>query len=225
MLSHRRNSILFNKILNDDFEKLPDAEFLISPLPNEFFDIDCVMDMYYDLKRENKEMVVKHPWSSAGRGIFFTADSHEEKVRQWISGVIRRQGSAICEVAADRKLDFASEWIVDTPGDTPRFLGFSVFKTSHRGAYEGNIRAPQSQLIKIIKEAAPCFNPDTIVEIQRKALAKIIFESDCPYKGYIGIDMLADNASAVRACVEINFRCTMGVINLITDDESTMQSK
>lgn len=222
MLSHRRTTIAFNKYMNEEFRSLPDTEFLISPLPNEFFDIDWAMNMYHDLKKDNKDLFVKQPWSSAGRGVFFTYDIHMDRVRQWMSGAIRRQGSVICETAAHRKLDFATEWIVDEAGYPPRFLGFSVFKTNRRGGYESNVRAPQSQLIHLIKEAAPKFNPDLIVDIQRKALSKVIFESGCPYKGYIGIDMLVDETGAIRACIEINFRCTMGVINLIDDDKPYM---
>ena len=122
---------------------------------------------------------------------------------EWVYGVLRSQGFAIGERKYNRELDFASEWLIKE--GTPVFKGFSIFSSSNRGKYQGNLILPQSKLYEMIKMRS--LWKDEILEMQKEFLSSIISKG---YSGPIGIDMLATPDGEINPCVEINLRHTMG---------------
>jgi hypothetical protein len=197
-LSHRRLTIPFHRLMCS-------ALTADIPEPIEFFDADCAVEYYY----QHKDIFFKTPWSSSGRGVIRTNDLEERHVRPWVSGAISNQGSVMGEIAQDKALDFATEWMCQD-GEV-RFLGYSVFETSRRGKYKGNIDATQAELRQMIEKAAPGFGED-IINMQQMAIATLIAKN---YNGPLGIDMLATTSGKVNACVEINLRMTMGLCRLL----------
>lgn len=193
-LSHRRTIIPFRKFL-DSYLNLPSRN-----IPIELFSEKEVEDFL----NTNPLSYFKAPWSSSGRGIVVSDHISRKGLLEWAHGMIRRQGSVMAEPAWKRKFDFASEWIIEN--HTPRFLGYSVFETSSRGKYHGNLRATQENLIKIISETVPEFT-DNFITAQKEALARFIAPY---YEGPLGIDMLADIDGNINPCVELNLRITMG---------------
>lgn len=206
-LSHRRISISFRQKI---------AEFLNQSLlfpPEEIFSLG-------DLEEFLKKFQIayfKAPWSSSGRGIVVSDHISATGLREWAHGVLKKQGSILAEAAWNRSFDFASEWFV-SEGE-PIFLGWSVFQTSSRGKYHGNINASQENLIELILANANKLHPETL-EAQKEAIRELISPF---YNGPLGIDMLADTDGNVNPCVEINLRMTMGHIPILSSNKNKIK--
>ncbi|MDE7159959.1 MAG: hypothetical protein K2O24_03845 [Muribaculaceae bacterium] len=193
-LSHRRSAGTFNRLLGSPYA----AE--------ELFSVEEVREYV----EHHPDAWLKAPWSSSGRGIISCGELQEHHILPWARGIIRRQGSVMAERGADRVLDFASEWICS--GGETRFEGLSVFRTSSRGKYHGNLSLRQHLLEEEIRKAAPGWDGSLICR-QKEVLDELIAPF---YDGPLGIDMLADRHGRVRPCVEINLRMTMGHVALFS---------
>lgn len=210
--SHRRTSIKFNRLLNDNLIKNGVDTRHCSNLPIEFVSVADAVEW----EQKNHPVFFKAPWSSSGRGIMFTDELETEKhIEPWLRGIIRRQGSVVAEATFTKVLDFATEWLIDTDSEgniTVNHLGISMFETSRRGKYHTNRIATQRVIERKIQSIAPDFD-STFIEAQRKSLITLLQELPVEkrYKGYLGIDMMADKDGTIRGCVEINFRRTMGL--------------
>ncbi len=195
LLSHRRTASQINTLLGSphiaaELKSLEEVEAFTARNPRAW---------------------LKAPWSSSGRGVINCADLEPRHIIPWARGIIRRQGSVMAETPADRILDFATEWTChDGMAD---FEGFSVFSTSSRGKYHGNLELPQSELEKVIKNAVPAWDSE-IIERQKEALEAIVAGH---YSGPAGIDMIAERDGSLRPCIELNLRMTMGFATLLTN--------
>lgn len=198
-LSHRRTAILFQRRLQT---LLPGISV---PIAREFADPDSAIDF---LNRHG-DAYFKLPWSSSGRGVIHAADFPSPKIKEWIAGGIRRQGSVIGENAFRRAADFATEWWIEN--GSASFLGLSFFRTSPEGRYLGNLIDSQDIISQKIAAASPLWSQD-IIDAQKTVIDEIIAPQ---YSGPLGIDMLADVNGAVNPCVEINLRQTMGLAAIL----------
>ena len=203
ILAHRRTCIPFRQSLA---EKLNINPYHVG---EEIFSIEGVKDF---LKRYPYSYF-KSPWSSSGRGVVSSTHISEKGLFEWTSGSIRRQGSVLAERGDERILDFATEWKCENRKAI--FLGLSVFKTSPRGKYQGNVSALQEELNRIISSASPYWNAD-IIAAQQEVVEELISRD---YTGPLGIDMLIDKEKKINLCVEINLRLTMGHIEIMRDDK------
>lgn len=198
-LSHRRTTVAFHRLAPTIMPQCA------SPVPVELTSEDEVMDFC----NRNPGCWLKAPWSSSGRGVMHTDDLEERHIRPWARGIIRRQGSVMGEVDRGRKLDFATEWMMSE--GKAHFAGLSVFDTSSRGKYHGNRLETQARLAAIIRESCG-FDPHAFIDVQSEILSRIV---GTDYEGPAGIDMLVTSEGMVNLCVEINFRMTMGIANLL----------
>lgn len=192
-LAHRHNTIEFNRLLNESLET-------DSPVPLEFHDVDKAIDYLCD----NPDSYIKSPWSSSGRGVAPVAGMKHETLVSRVNATIRKQGSILVENAAEKILDFATEWHM-TEGHA-RFLGISVFDTRMTGEYNGNRIAPQHELEEMIRMVSGKWSK-AYIDAQQEALETLVAPL---YEGPAGIDMLVDSAGDIRPCIEINMRHTMG---------------
>lgn len=196
-LSHRRTAIKLRKHI---------SEILQIPIkypPVELFSLE-------EAKRfleQNPISYFKAPWSSSGRGIVVSDHISEKGLMEWIHGTLKKQGSVIAEPAWSRVFDFATEWHIINGAVV--FSGYSVFKTSSRGKYHGNVEADQINLERMITDMSPSF--PSYLKAQEKALAEIIAPH---YEGPLGIDCFTDSEGDINPCVEINLRLTMGHVNI-----------
>ena len=198
-LSHRRTTSLFFKEYGHFF-----------PACSTPIEIKTFTDLR-NILNSGADFCLKAPWSSSGRGVVFTTQLSQKKLVEWVAGIIRNQGSVMAETLYKRTLDFASEWVSDNEG--VHFCGLSLFKCSERGKYQGNLLLPQMEIESVI--AGVCDWNYNIIEQQNEFLTRHIAPY---YKGYIGIDMLAEGKE-VNPCVEINLRQTMGhVAGVITEE-------
>lgn len=198
-LSHRRSTILFH----NSARSISHRQF--TPLPIELQTEDDVASFW----KNNPDCWMKAPWSSSGRGILHTDGLEERHVRQWARGIIRRQGSVMAEINRGNSIDFATEWLVE-PGNIA-FSGLSVFATSSRGKYHGNVNKPQKELRELIESHTDDDLSD-IINMQREVIAEITAGK---YSGPLGIDMLVDGYGHINPCVEMNFRMTMGIATIL----------
>ncbi len=206
-LAHRHTVVPFQKHLQG---LLPDLEV---PAAIEFFSADEALEF---AEREG-DVFFKAPWSSSGRGLLrVTKDEQKNpspqlpdvKMKEWLNGFIRRQGSVMGEIAFSRVADFATEWHLHK-GEA-RFKGLSLFTTTPAGRYTGNVMLSQSEIFSRLSSLSRLWD-QKIIQAQGKALETLIAVD---YSGPVGIDMLIDAVGAINPCVEINLRTTMGMIEL-----------
>ncbi len=156
----------------------------------------------------NRGCWFKAPWSSSGRGVLPTLELEERHIRPWIRGIIRRQGSVMAEVGMDKKIDFATEWEVNS--NMVEFVGLSLFKVSGRGKFKGNIDLTQEEIREYLdKESGGSL--ESIIQKQKSAISALLSNS---YTGPLGIDLMIDREGKINPCVEINLRRTMGHVYL-----------
>lgn len=120
----------------------------------------------------------------------------------------------MAEHAYDRLADFAM--LFHSDGGHCRFTGLSFFDADSRGAYTGNIVAPQSY----ITDRLAAIYPTERLTATAAALETVLSAVISPvYSGPLGIDMLIAARSDSRpalldATVELNLRRTMGFVAL-----------
>ena len=197
-LSHRRTAARALSVLDASLRTGVE-------IPVEMSDADEAVRYYI----AHKNLVIKAPWSSSGRGVLRTDDLELRHVEPWIRGIVRSQGSVMLEPVYDRKLDFATEW--DIHHGVASFLGFSVFETSRRGKYHGNVTGSQTMLMQMVMDRAPKFDM-RYVHAQKQMLEALIGHD---YVGPTGIDMMVFGEGRIHPCVEINLRKTMGLICIV----------
>ncbi len=201
-LSHRRTSI---KLADNLSAVLP---FKIWQSATEITNIDHLKSIFESAERS----VIKSPWSSSGRGIIFVDQSNRSSALRQAEGIIRKQGSVMLELAAERIIDFAM--LFDYSPEKCNFNGYSLFSTDNRGGYCGNVIASQDVIFKEISCYIPPEQLIYLSEILPNTLHQV-FGND--YSGPVGIDMLVaktDNGNVLNAVVEINLRQTMGFVAL-----------
>ena len=125
--------------------------------------------------------------------------------------MLKKQSQVSLEKALDKALDFSLQFEVTEQGETI-FLGYSIFQTNSKGAYERSLLDNQDSLKKQITDLIA---PDLLFQT-KTALKEIIREMYAPYyTGIIGIDMLiylSGNVLRLYPCVEINMRKNMGYL-------------
>ena len=164
---------------------------------------------------DREDVVVKAPWSSSGKGVLFVPrGALMKKEEEILSGILHKQGYVMVEKRLDRVLDFAMEFEMDTAFRL-RYLGLSVFKTSKRGEYEGNIVASEEAL----RERITAHVSGELLDQVRDVLMKALLERyEGKYTGCFGVDMMIyqdeEGNYKIQPCVEINLRYNMGIVAL-----------
>ena len=158
---------------------------------------------------EHGECFVKAPWSGSGRGVFHVTAGSVADFASVISGIIKRQGSVMCERALDRTLDFAIE--MEIVAGQVAVAGYSVFTTDEHHQFGGSLVMPHDELRLWLLARCPDLD-----EVQRR-LVEAVGQLVAPhYEGVLGVDMMLyrDKAGVERVapCVEVNLRHTMGMV-------------
>lgn len=180
--------------------------------------IPHVCDSLEKIKLFSKKvnLVVKAPWSSSGKGILFIPQGLlMRKEEEILSGILRKQGYVMVEKQLNKVLDFAMEFEMDHLFRL-NFLGYSIFNTSKRGEYEGNIVASDDYLEQIIEKY---IDKDFLREIRDQLTDVLLSTFRGRYVGCLGVDMMIyENESGefkIQPCVEINLRYNMGIVAIV----------
>ncbi|MDE5919182.1 MAG: hypothetical protein K2H05_06715 [Duncaniella sp.] len=149
------------------------------------------------------DFFVKSPWSCSGRGVFSSRGLQTDVLRSRMAGIIRRQGSVMVEKEWEKVRDFAVLFVSD--GVKAGFAGWSMFEAERRGAYTGNVVAPQD----VLRGRIGC-------DIDISGLETVLSRLVAPYyKGPFGVDMMVyrdGGIEKVHPCIELNLRMTMGFV-------------
>lgn len=198
-LAHRRVSVEVNRILNVATEDQP----------REFTDPEEAME--YVL--EKRDVMLKLPWSSSGRGVLAIHASDYERARKRIEDSISKQKSILIEPLHDRIRDFATEWSSD--GKELSFLGYSLFRTDECGRYKGNVISSQEEIVRELSSYTSKEEVFCILDMLKSAVSEVLInKTKYPYKGLLGVDGLISRDRKIVACLEINLRRTMGHVSL-----------
>ena len=155
------------------------------------------IDEVAPLLKQHGDLVLKAPWSGAGRGLRWVSGSLTPLDRSWLDKVVRTQRCAIAEPRWNVEADFALEYFVDSTG--LHFGGYSLFDSSN-GVYQGNYLLSDEAIAQIV--AFP--------EGERAALEDWLQETIVPYyRGPLGIDIILDH-DGLHHITELNLRHTMG---------------
>lgn len=159
-------------------------------------------------------IVAKEPWSSSGRGVRYITTKNNVAEQKWIEKVILRQKGITVEPYFNRIADFAMEFTAFENGKV-EYAGLSVFSTLN-GKYAGNVIGSEEYKRNILKRYIPESMIDEVPLILEDVLSHMI---QGRYEGPLGVDMMIVTQPEaekfiVNPCVEINLRCTMGLIAL-----------
>lgn len=198
-LSHRRTAAILAERLR---EMSPDAH-LAEPA------VQCrnVDEVKKAIRDFDGHAFIKQPWSSSGRGVVSTAGLYADKIVKLADDSIRRQGSVMVERAYDKVVDFARLFESKDGGIID--LGTSVFSTDERGAYIGNMLAPEAERMAVVTRHIEESRLLAAVECVRRVLEAEVAPY---YTGILGVDMLVASDGTLDASVELNLRCTMGYV-------------
>ena len=162
--------------------------------------------------QSHKLLLIKSPYSSSGRGLVWLPPGRlAQSERQILNGMLKKQKQVSIEKVLDKCLDFSMQFEITQQGEV-QFLGYSIFQTNAKGAYEKSLLDNQEHLEKQITH---WIAPNLLWQV-RKVLTEKIQEMYAPYySGAVGVDMLiysSNNSYRLHPCVEINMRKSMGYL-------------
>lgn len=165
--------------------------------------------------------VLKAPWSGSGHGLVWGRGMYERSVEQLCRGIINRQGGIICERGLNKHVDFAMEFYADK--SDIRFAGYSLFSTDEKGAYQGNLLAPDRHMEDLLCRYVKREDILAIRQLLPEVLKSLVGEV---YRGYLGVDMMIyddEGTFRISPCVELNLRMSMGALSRILYDRYMSQ--
>ena len=202
------------KVLKSFLSKHPDEKYIdqsqIARVCTNIQEIETLIE-------EWKQLVIKAPLSSSGRGLQVLRYSHlNDSITQWINGTLEAQNYVTVEALLDKKHEFSLQYYCDGKGKLS-YMGPGFFLTSSNGQYEGNILGDMPEHFK-------AYLSDAQMEELSEGIKSAMEASDLAtnYCGYLGVDCLLfeDKSGKMRLqpCVEINLRYNMGTLALILDE-------
>ncbi len=163
---------------------------------------------------KNNPCVLKAPWSGSGKGLSWCTGTFTKSISGWCNRILKEQGSIVAEPVYDKVKDFAMEFYSDGQ-DKVVFMGYSLFTTTPKGAYTGNVLADSKEMENFLTESVPIFNLIRVREKIQQYLTDILSHH---YSGYLGVDMMICKSKQsnmdyyIHPCVEINMRFNMGIV-------------
>ncbi|MDR0834345.1 MAG: hypothetical protein LBN93_09230 [Candidatus Symbiothrix sp.] len=216
-------------VLSTLIEHIPEIDKNL--LPQFYTSLD---EIEQTVVQSTHKLVAKAPYSSSGKGLVWLPPGKiAQSERQILKGMLRKQSTVSLERALDKRMDFSMHFEITPdsgglrvpesssgqarlrhPAMTVRFIGYSLFQTNAKGAYEKSLLLSQKAMNKRLTE----FISGDLLEKVKDRLLQIIEQIYTPhYQGNIGIDMLIyldDDQLKLHPCVEINMRKSMGYLAL-----------
>ncbi len=172
-----------------------------------------------------REFVLKTPWSSSGRGLIRSSVTPRDIMRQRAMATLQKMGGIMAEHWFPKQQDFAMLFFVGQ--EEVSFLGYSLFDNEESGTYrQGYLLSNEAIEERLGLQEQLHTLRDQLTGILTQ-LFHPFFHKPWPV-GYIGIDMMVindndtlryDNKKRIHPCVELNLRCTMGVVARLWSDQ------
>jgi len=190
----------------------------------------------------NLPFALKTPWSSSGRGLIRSSNTPRDIMKQRAFATLRKMGGIIGERWYNKQKDFAMLFKVTQ--NEVQFVGYSLFDNEENGTYrQGYLLSNEA-----IEECLGCQAELHDVRERLLSILNDLFAPffHLPWQlGYIGIDMMLyssllphpsslithssslithpsslipHHSSLIHPCVEMNVRCTMGVVCRLWSD-------
>jgi len=197
-----------------------DTEILHSLQPSAQFTAEVIdnIEKCREYAYKNPRCIFKAPWSGSGKGLLWCWGKYDDKSDGWCQRIIKEQGFVVATPIYEKLQDFAVEYYSDGKGNIS-FIGYSLFKTNTKGAYQGNILQSKEQHRKTLSRYINIQEIDATDILLREKLSTTYGHK---YKGYIGVDMIIcrtnDEKNALHPCVEVNMRMNMGILSTILAD-------
>lgn len=243
-LSSRKTTIQLLETLKEkaqNWEKV--SEFILdAPIPQYLDSEDKLWNFITSHDAEGKAFVLKTPWSSSGRGLHVSktktlnglvVDNTRTIMMKQALGTILKMGGIMGEDWIENKVqDFAMLFYASD--EEVKFIGYSLFDndestngTTYRQGYlTSNDNIIHSLLV-----------PENILAMIAKTYEEILTDILQPFfgkpwhLGYVGIDMMtyhehnydADQRLKIQPCIELNLRCTMGVVCRLWYEQNQME--
>ncbi|MCC8146764.1 MAG: hypothetical protein LIO93_10090 [Bacteroidales bacterium] len=174
---------------------------------------NTISDLEEHLIDSKTNQLLKSPFSSSGRGlIWLPPEKLPRSEKQIIQGMLKRQRTVSLERVLDKQLDFSLHFKIEN--NEIHFLGYSLFHTNKKGAYEYSILSHPVEQERIIAS----YIGSRLMEKVKDKLSGILLKTYGPfYNGNIGVDMLiyqSEEKYHLYPCVEINMRKSMGYLAL-----------
>ena len=157
--------------------------------------------------------VLKAPISGSGRGLRFVNGVLDEPLTGWCRNILQSQDGLVVEPLLDKRADLAAEFHADSTGEV-HFEGLSVFSTTPRCSYIGNLVGRQELLYK---KRFRDFPEEAFLQVIHSLEHHLTTLLHGHYEGPLGVDMMLcheDGVLKLHPCVEINLRHTMGTLAL-----------
>lgn len=157
--------------------------------------------------------LLKAPLSGSGKGLNWCKGIYTPSISGWCVRIGKQQGGVIGEPIYDKVEDFAMEFRSSGDGRV-QFAGYSLFRTSGSGAYEGNLLASDTTIEQNLSVYIPVEELHRLCGVLERELS---LRLGMVYTGYLGVDMMICRFSAlpvyrIHPCVEINLRMNMGML-------------
>lgn len=212
-LSHRQSSQdLLNYLLRQAPHLIPNPDIIPTWCTGQAEDIKQTAEYYLSLGY--KQLVLKRPYTSSGRGV--EALDLPLKPRKYDSIIKQTEayGSISLEPRLERVQDYAMLFYSGACGLD--FVGYSKFETdTERGfAYSGNILCTDQEIETELRQALGTH--EALEDLKYYIRTYLTERLDGTYEGYIGVDMMTytdcHGQFRLHPGIEVNVRCTMGVL-------------
>ena len=239
-LSSRKSSITcFEQLGNKLFSDLQDSKeqqeikrFIGGTLPEYLDTEEKLWNFITEHDEVGKLFVLKTPWSSSGRGLHvsisktntgLTVNNSRTIMMKQALGTIKKMGGIMGEEwITGKERDFAMLFYASD--QNVRFIGYSLFDNDNNSigtTYRQGYLLSNENIINRLSV------PEDLLSQIAKSYEEILTEMLCPFfdkswqLGYLGIDMMtyhegekndSEQPLKINPCVELNLRCTMGVV-------------
>ena len=191
-------------------ENLPEIQQDI--LPCFYSDLSQITNIVLNSK---DKLLIKAPYSSSGRGLIWVApETLDNSSLQILKGMLKKQKSVSIEKALNKQLDFSMHFNLKD-SENVEFIGYSVFQTNKKGAYEKSMLASQ----KYLEQQIMHYINEELLNKVKHCLILFLQQKYAPvYNGCVGVDMLiykSEEKSHLHPCLEINMRHSMGYLSIL----------
>jgi hypothetical protein len=193
---------------------LPDIVSGAPELPRAVESVEALTEL---VETQQGHFLLKAPWSSSGRGLSWSRVMPKAALLRRGAAIIREMGCVLWEPELAKVQDFAMLFYADQR-EVHR-VGYSMFETDAMGTYRHGLVASNEEMERRLGQ----WVPPTALRVLGAAYAeRLLPDLLAPLEGrnwplgYVGVDMMvystAEGTLRVQPCVEVNLRCTMGVV-------------